>query len=97
VDTFNPTVILTPHPQAVVRMMDINSSRVQGLIARIVTAAESGYLSGMRLEIRNHEGMVETLLTDSTMMRSHTDPSPMTEAEGARYLADSRCAILPRA
>lgn len=93
---FNQSAILHTHPHQVVRQMDITSSRVQGVIARIVRAAESGYLSGMRIELRDHEGQVETLLTDTGMMRSHTDPNPLTEAEGARLLADARCAILPR-
>lgn len=67
-------------------VMDINSNKVQGLIAAIVRAADSGYLSAIRLELKNHEGMLDILTTDSSMMRSHSEPSPITDREAAEML-----------
>lgn len=63
-------------------MMDIHSGKIQGLIAALVKAADSGYLSGVRLELKNHEGLVDTLTTDSSMKRSHTEPDSITEIQG---------------
>jgi hypothetical protein len=68
--------------------MDINSNKVQGLIAAIVRAADSGYLSAIRLELKNHEGLVDILTTDSSMMRSHCEPNPLSEKEAAEIIAD---------
>ena len=69
--------------------MDMNNNKVQGLIAAIIRAADSGYLAGIRLELKNHEGIVHVLTTDSSMMRSHTEPSPMTDHDAALLMADA--------
>jgi hypothetical protein len=69
--------------------MDINNCKVQGIIAAIVRAADSGYLSAIRLELKNHEGIVTPLTTDTSMMRSHNDPSPLSERDAADLIADA--------
>jgi hypothetical protein len=69
--------------------MDMTSNKVQGLIAAIVRAADSGYLSGIRLELKNHEGMVDVLTTDTSMVRSQAEPQPLSDREAAMLLADA--------
>jgi hypothetical protein len=69
--------------------MDMTSNKVQGLIAAIIRAADSGYLSAIRLELKNHEGLVDVLTTDTSMLRSHSEPQPLTDHEAAILLADT--------
>lgn len=58
--------------------LNMHDELVQGLIAAVVTHADTGDMQGFRLEVRGADGKIVSYLSDKTMMRSHNDPGPMS-------------------
>lgn len=58
--------------------LNMKDEVVQGLIAAVVTHADTGDMHGFRLEVRGADGQLVTYLSDTSMMRSHNDTGPMT-------------------
>ena len=69
--------------------LNMNDALVQGAIAAIVQAADTGDLSGFRIELRDAEGRVDSYVSDSSMMRSHTESSPMSLNQAKRLIEDA--------
>ena len=66
--------------------MKMQDAVVQGMIAAIVSKADRGELSDIRLELRDFQGNTDTYLTGAAMMRSHSDPAPMSIDQAIRLI-----------
>lgn len=76
--------------------LNMSDAVVQGLIAAIVQTTEQGDTHGFRLEIRDGEGKLTTFLSDTTMMRSHNDPTPMTLDSAIKLIESAGLRVLPK-